>query len=48
MMLASSLFTNKQTKTFTVATPRNSQNDRLYARASTNKKDVVTKRLPHK
>jgi len=37
------LFTDE--KTFTVITPRNPQNDRLYAHLSTNKKDVVTKRL---
>jgi len=32
-------------KIFTVITPKNSQNDRLYAHPSTKKKDVVTKRL---
>jgi len=37
------LFTNE--KTFTVITPKNPQNDRLYAHPSTKKKDVATKRL---
>jgi len=32
-------------KIFTVTTPKNSQNDRLYAYPSTKKKDVATKRL---
>jgi len=43
MMLATFLFTGE--KIFTATTPKNPQNDRLYAHPSTKKKDVVTKRL---
>jgi len=39
--LASVLFTDE--KIFTVTTPKNPHNDRLYAHPSTSKKDVVTK-----
>jgi len=42
-MLASFSFTDE--KIFTVTTPKNSQNDRLYAHPSTKIKDVATKRL---
>ena len=37
------LFTDE--KIFTVITPKNPQNDRLYTYTSTKKKDIVTKRL---
>jgi len=40
MMLALFLFSDE--KILTVITPKNPQNDRLYARPSTKKKDVVT------
>ena len=43
VMTASLLFTNE--KIFAVTTPKNPQNDRLYDRPATKKKDVVTKRL---
>jgi len=42
-MLASFLFTHE--KIFTVAAPKNLQNDRLYALPLRKKKDVVAKRL---
>jgi len=42
-MSASLLFNDDNI--FTVATMKNSQNDRLYAHPSTKKKDVITKRL---
>src|SRR6218665_1713639 len=37
------LFTNE--KLFTIATPKNSQNDRVYAAAGTRKKDISANRL---
>ena len=43
MTLASLLLTDE--KIFTTTTPKNVQNDQLYAYPSTKKKDVVTKRL---
>jgi len=43
LTLTSFLFTYK--KIFTVTTPNNPQNDRLYEHPSTKKKDVVTKGL---
>src|SRR6218665_2208959 len=37
------LFTDE--KLFTIATPKNSQNDRVYAAAGTQKKDISANRL---